>query len=143
MPENSLMLSLAIAATAIHLAAFTITPTACAQPAPAVTQGGDRGPAILVPTDVTGTQIEVVDAPSTVRIRFEKFPEKFNCKKLLIQEEEGTKRSEISEELDALIGRCTALDTNQRIKTADQLIDLIDDLLPSTILKVAPSKEGT
>ncbi|MBS1952929.1 MAG: serine/threonine protein kinase [Cyanobacteria bacterium SZAS-4] len=53
-----------------------------------------------------------------------------------------SKRVEISDSLDELIGRCTAIDTSQRIETADKLIDLIDALLPSTVLKVTPSREG-
>lgn len=91
----------AITATAISVSVLTKTPIAFAQPAPIVAQGGDRGPAIFVPTDVTGTQIEVVEQTSipasALRVRFERFPEKFNCKKFLLQEDVDTKCSELSE----------------------------------------------
>lgn len=52
------------------------------------------------------------------------------------------KRSEISEQLDQFVARCTALDTSMRFASADQLIDVIEAMLPSTKLKLAPSSEG-
>ncbi|HEY9732684.1 MAG TPA: serine/threonine-protein kinase [Drouetiella sp.] len=53
-----------------------------------------------------------------------------------------SKRSEISEDLDNLVGRCTAIDTKKRVGSADELIDIIETLLPSTVLKVGSSNEG-
>ncbi len=82
-------------------AAFILTSTAFAQPIQTVAQGADRGPAILVPTDVTGTQIMEADSgegPSPEkRIKFEKFPAKFTCKKYLLQEETDTKCSALTD----------------------------------------------
>lgn len=52
------------------------------------------------------------------------------------------KRPEISDGLDNLIGQCTAVDTSKRVASADQLIDLVQNLLPSTVLKVDPLREG-
>ncbi len=62
-------------------------------------QGGDHGPPVVVPTDVTGGQItQVGDASAAqLRIRFEKFPDKFTCKKCLIQEDTGTTCGDIAD----------------------------------------------
>lgn len=87
-----------VAATPFILVSVLTCADTFVQTAPAIAQGVDHGPAILVPTDVTGTQIMEVDAPHPeVRIKFEKFPEKFNCKKCLIQEDTDTKYGALSE----------------------------------------------
>lgn len=52
------------------------------------------------------------------------------------------KRSEISDGVDDLIARCTALDTSQRINSADQLIEALEELLPSTVLSGIPTGEA-
>jgi tRNA A-37 threonylcarbamoyl transferase component Bud32 len=51
------------------------------------------------------------------------------------------KRPEISEQMDELVAGCTALDTSARIKSADHLIDVVEKLLPATVLSYA-SKTG-
>ena len=98
MPKSILTALKAATASALACSTIAMSPFALAQPAP----GGNQGPAILVPTDVTGTQIELVESSPTsvskskMKIGFEKFPQKFNCKKILIEEDTGTKRSELS-----------------------------------------------
>lgn len=51
------------------------------------------------------------------------------------------KRPEVSEQIDNLIARCTTLDTTSRIKSADELIDLVDSLLAATVVEVGAKQE--
>lgn len=100
------------------------TASASAQP------GGDRGPAILVPTDVSGNQIieqigESTSSTSTLKVRFEKFPEKFNCKKYLIQSDADTKCSDLEKGLIKLeTGKILVAPTDGRLLVHTKLADI-------------------
>ncbi len=53
-------------------------------------------------------------------------------------------RQDVSDQMDDLVASCTALDTSERIKSADDLIDLVEKLLPTTVLTFSSkSNEGS
>lgn len=54
-----------------------------------------------------------------------------------------TIRKDVSDQVDELVANCTAIDTTNRIKSADEVIDVIEKLLPQTVLSFSNrSKEG-
>jgi hypothetical protein len=104
---------------------FLSTPIAFAQP------GGDRGPAILVPTDVSGNQIieqieeSTPSSTSTLKVRFEKFPEKFNCKKYLIESDTDTKCSDLEKgSIKLETGKILVAPTDGRLLVHTKLADI-------------------